>query len=126
MSNSSLRRQSQISLFVFRFRALIQPASPHPQRRPDLVKGKPLGILQFWIIAQINLFSFGHRLSNCADHQVCGIWPWLGGVDDHATEMDTSFFPNLSTSGFFDRLCGFAEAGEGGIPVFGETLAAAE
>lgn len=40
--------------------------------------------------------------------------------------MDTSFFPDFSTSGFFNGLCGFAEAGEGRVPVFWETLAAAE
>lgn len=50
----------------------------------------------------------------------------MGGVNDHATEVDTSFFPHFPTSGFFDRLRGFAETSEGGIPVFGETLAAAE
>lgn len=107
--NGSLRRQSQSTLLVLWPSVISKSTSTNAKRLSDFVCCEPFRIFQLSVMPEVNCFSIWNGLPNCANHEIGRVRPWLSAVDNNATEMDTRFFPDFATYGFFNTLCGFEE-----------------
>lgn len=104
----------------------MKPILRRLQRSLDFFDGEPLGVLELGVVVELDLLAVGQGLADGADHEVVWVGPWLGGVYYDAANADAGLFPGLAADGFFERLGGLAEAGEGAVEVGGPAALAAE
>jgi hypothetical protein len=51
---------------------------------------------------KMDLLAIRQCLTNCSNHEIRWIGPWLRGMDNNTTEQDTRFFPDFSSHSFFN------------------------
>ncbi len=105
IGNGSSGRQPQVSFLVAFAGIFAKTTCANPQGFLHLFQLKPFSSFQFGVIVELDRFILSTcDLSYCADHQICWIRPWLGGMYDNSGQDDTSLLPYLATHSVFYRL----------------------